>query len=366
MNELPKKWCIKGGEELKSSDFKNWNRNPSKLTGNVVGTFYLFDGEKIIDYISTPSFEEYPLISFEEFSENFLQIPEKWYIKYTLENADILTLWRGPCSKTIFYSILLSTREECYFTNIPEHYTEITFEQFEKYVLHKEEISQQIDSFRIRGTKLPNFKNLSYRCLGWSKETPTRVSEFGFENLISFGYNFINSECWILAEKPDYDGKNYYMFKESDLLEGSKKFFGKKKIIGYKLKAENFKQVVYELLFAYSFNFKEFETKAYLYPTVVKRLQRLNILDLWFEPVYEELKPVYKMDGYKAEFEEHSGVVTFGCQEYDPGEVKTLIDAIYILDKINRDASLTVKGLSLSNGDTLKLAQLREILNLIK
>ena len=87
-----------------------------------------------------------------------------------------------------------------------------------------------------------------------------------------------------------------------------------KEIIGYKLK-ESCKQyfdavdiIAREFIISEQMTIEE-------YPTVIKRLDKAGVLDLWFEPVYEEEYPniTITINGYKGEF--FNDYVKFGCAE---------------------------------------------------
>lgn len=64
-----KKWCIKGGTELESyKKFQSWPGNNNEFAGNVE-SYYLFNGTKLIDYIYTPDFDEYPEITLKQLKQ---------------------------------------------------------------------------------------------------------------------------------------------------------------------------------------------------------------------------------------------------------------------------------------------------------
>jgi hypothetical protein len=77
--------------------------------------------------------------------------------------------------------------------------------------------------FKVKGTKLPVITHGTYfRCVDWDQMDSCHWSGEA-NNLISFGTQTFNNETYILAEKANYIGSNYYMFLESTLQELAKK-----------------------------------------------------------------------------------------------------------------------------------------------
>lgn len=74
----------------------------------------------------------------EHYEEEFV-LPNKWYIKATRENEQILRKFRG-CNHNGWEDNLVMLSDPCWGnTQYIRGYTEITFEQFKKYVLKKED-----------------------------------------------------------------------------------------------------------------------------------------------------------------------------------------------------------------------------------
>ena len=76
-------------------------------------------------------------------------------------------------------------------------------------------------NFKIKGTKLPDMEGIEVRCSWWDDDTYEKFRES--KKLVSYGYTKHNGIIHILADKPDYKGDNYLMFKESDVIEAAKK-----------------------------------------------------------------------------------------------------------------------------------------------
>jgi len=79
--------------------------------------------------------------------------------------------------------------------------------------------------YRIPGTKLPKLPNdIEFKTLFWYgfKHDRFCFNKIKDCTLISYGYIKHENEDCILVEKENYDGKNYWIFKESDLINLTK------------------------------------------------------------------------------------------------------------------------------------------------
>ena len=172
-------------------------------------------------------------------------LPEKWYVEVSneLDSKEIqdyfkVNSYQSSTGKWFYTSdkSVKSIKED-----ILEGYTEITFEEFTKYVLKQDSMSK----FRIKGTKLPLIPT----------ETPYRVDKWGRTDFklstenkkhISFGYKEYKGEMYILHEEISYCESDFYMTKESDIIKLAKKQglikqdSMEKEIIGYKCPVDLF------------------------------------------------------------------------------------------------------------------------------
>ena len=93
--------------------------------------------------------------------------------------------------------------------------------------------------YTIPGTPLPEIpKNTPYRAVDWRNSEPNEIRSGSYKegSLISYGSKIYKSEVYVLADKSDYRGKNYLMFKLEDLNKLTKQEnMGDEKLIGYKL-----------------------------------------------------------------------------------------------------------------------------------
>lgn len=143
------KWCIKVGDPSKYNVFNTWRKTSDAKSSYHGSDGYLaYDG---IFYSRLP--KNHTLITFEQFQKYVLGVefilPELWGVKLTEQNIDTVTGWRGTTKNPsggnltgnrYYGSYILNKEPKGKFTaycvsNLPEGYTEITYEQFLQYVL---------------------------------------------------------------------------------------------------------------------------------------------------------------------------------------------------------------------------------------
>ena len=142
---LPEKWCVKASTQEEDNILINWRGGRH---ADALGSSYMLS-----DKMWSPNNDGFKEITFEQFKKYVLKentpvqltensLPEKWQIKVTPENRDMVAGWRtsewlsakGYCVNKV---------ETCdhvgfWFPEKQENYTEITSEQFKKYVLKQE------------------------------------------------------------------------------------------------------------------------------------------------------------------------------------------------------------------------------------
>jgi hypothetical protein len=215
---------------------------------------------------------------------------------------------------------------------------EISFEQFEKYVLYN----------------LKN-KNMKKQCVivtnsGASFDTHTDAGKYGCVN-----YHFWKNlpiakngdKLEIVKEIIVNDIEPSYILKDDFGIEyiikkcGVKLINGtmKKEIIGYRIKEQFrnnravgeaaakieghrcFGDGVTELPFSkLAISCLQNANKE-----SIEKLKKAGILDLWFEPVYAEEQPEIEISGYKAQFDLQNKTVKFGCKTISLEQLKAVL-----------------------------------------
>lgn len=230
------------------------------------------------DKTNLPSFSVKEFLKEEEFV-----LPEKWYITRLLPQDEIKIVsdyindrfnvsfstnpskdskyYIDELNNTIDYGMCFES-ETVNFKNPYSYYTEITFEQFKKYVLKEKTMENNIKV----GTTFyhKNDKNLIYT-----------ISSFDGNNVeISWG-NMGRIQYSLDSVLDNIKDRTWIITME-------------KKIIGYKLIKPEFKNAINNLLTIPQDKLDLLTVDGH--KRCIADLQKAGVLDLWFEPVYEEEK----------------------------------------------------------------------------
>jgi hypothetical protein len=116
------------------------------------------------------------------------------------------------------------------------------------------------------------------------------------------GYILGYDNSWYTQSK--YPEITFEQFKKHILKEENME---KKKIIGYKLIKPECKRAAEIIMDANYPNLKAHVST----PICIKKLQDAGVLDIWFEPIYEQNFPIISVNGYAGEF--FNWGVKFGC-----------------------------------------------------
>jgi len=259
MKELPKYFVIKKIEHPLWDRYIDWlNEQYCKTVmetywnGFLNNHYYGYDGNTAKasgtnNNSSLSSFSNSPtLITLEEWDEcvNGFKLPEKWCVKDCEEvNKWASEQFKYSCNIIYDHSYLYIDQSKfphnsCYrFASIAygkEHgYTEITFEQFKEHVLKQK--NNMID-FKVKGTSLPFIpKGTECRTKYFNDSTLNTKFLGDYTDLVSFGSKEYKNDVYILCDNIDYNGDNYFMIKESDIIKLAKEQnMSNKEIIGYK------------------------------------------------------------------------------------------------------------------------------------
>lgn len=304
------------------------------------------------------------------------KLPEKWCVELKNDNWKILFNWAGftwewnmCASKYVFSN---KTHGVTNFDN----YTEITFEQFKKYVLKEEEFkigdwvtfTSEINNCNYT-SKIKNISCGAYCILENNiqplkkiirKATQEEIDmvtkkEFTIQDLAEGRCAVINDDSLsnlnlVLKAAFPYDndviigralyygirkysnGKSWYWYDETELPKQSVKTFLKQlnnnkqmEIIGYKLIKPEYKDAVFTICklsntswlgFEHN-NFRKDNVGCTGYEKYVKNLKEAGVLDLWFEPIYKPEVKVFKMqcDGGTFELEVSSKGIYYKLED---------------------------------------------------
>lgn len=158
-------------------------------------------------------------------------------------------------------------------------------------IIEFNQIKNFMIDYTIKGTKLPTIPEyIMYRCPHWHSSVPSHRWELNDKNYVSFGSTEYKDEVWVLAEREDYSGVSYFMFKLTDLQKLTDNNMKNKEIIGYKLIKKKYADAALKIEGSrfIGTDIKQDQILLAKYTESVKRLKEAGVLDLWFEPVYEE------------------------------------------------------------------------------
>lgn len=189
-----------------------------------------------------------PYKSVKEFLEEEFVLPEKWYIKVTKENKETLGKWRkrGTCGVMSMDNTNIKgyiTYQEGYWTNSLPEYPEITFDQFCKYVLKKENNMKEKEIIRYKLIK-PEYEkavddiinaNIGYfndKSLN-IKECPISIEKLRKAGVLDIWFEPVYKEEKKLPKINGYEGKisgNQIIYGNSCAIFTSKFFQDLKKL----------------------------------------------------------------------------------------------------------------------------------------
>lgn len=175
MNKLPKSWCVKndGSQLFKNTVVKYYNKhgNGQTCVGSSIGKYYGCMTNGKYGYGEKQEFDVE--LSLQEFIE-LTDFPEKWFIEVTKDNFTIIDKW--VCTRNGYHPT--PPRWVCNDGGwsdkgnnfIIHNYTEITTEQFKKFVL-KENMKTEL-------LGLPIIKGEKHHLKAFVKD----VEQFGYSN----------------------------------------------------------------------------------------------------------------------------------------------------------------------------------------
>ena len=246
MNRLPKCWLVENDRSQKFKDtvLSYLNSKHDKIfSGNW--NYYGYNGIHPVCHNTEYCVNNPTLLTLDEFIElskpiDEFVLPEKWCVECTKENYSILDKWffektskhRLDSNKCSYWHYPENSDGNSTSSEIWDGYKEITFDQFQKYVLKLKDMEKKIIGYKFKeGCEIYSNAAESIACVpGVNLDTP------------------LPNGCAFTLESP-----------------------------------------------------------------IFSRLQKAVVLDLWFEPVYEEEYPDITINGYKGEF--FKDYVKFGCAE---------------------------------------------------
>jgi len=97
-------------------------------------------------------------------------------------------------------------------------------------------------------------------------------------------------------------------------------------------------------------------TSEYPYNDSIQKLKEAGVFELWFEPVYEQVKTLPVINGYNGKIINNS-VVEYGCVTFNVDALKTILTCSKNL------GSRTITAITLSSGVVITLAEIEQIVD---
>jgi hypothetical protein len=140
------------------------------------------------------------------------------------------------------------------------------------------------------------------------------------------------------------------LFDQNSTVSSSLEEILETKIIGYKLKKDCEQYVSALEAISRAFNYEPFQVflvgSAYY-----DDFKEANVLDLWFDAVYEESIKLPKMSTYEGDYNEETDQVSYGCKDFDVDTIRNLVT--------QEVRSINVEGV------TVRLNDLKQIIKFI-
>jgi len=294
----------------------------------------LFFDNDVLTFEKSPS-EKYfksepsPELTYEEFIELYepFVLPEKWCVKVTPDNKEVLDSWRvhppaahGYLHVPVANPDISLNSEWC--SEIKDEYAEITFEQFKKYVLKQENLMEKrfvrVVDTGASYSSYPRAKELGCTNYHYWHNRPTAKNGDLLEIVkeITMG-DFC--KAYILKNS---EGIEFIILKRGvELVEEPEK-----KLIGYKLKDETLSEAVEALRYK-AFSNVDVQDGVYrldLHDHSIENFKRVGVLDLWFEPVYEFVKKSTFLPFGKVDVEVFDTHVQFGNDRIDAHRIRNV------------------------------------------
>ncbi len=253
-------------------------------------------------------------------------IPEKWCIKVTIENIHTLEKWRTLGEFGFFirggyvmYEGYVSGIKGWWCQQKPKECTEITFEQFKKYVLKEKELKM----YTLKDLCEENvvvFLASEEEHTVLFKALLLIIKERGEGLCPWYGAYCYDISCReYLSNSTEtspgaYTGRKIIKFNQIILPEETNM---EKKIVGYTLVKEQYRNASEQIM---NTRYASRQENRVTVSSCIDSLKVAGVLDLWFSPIYEDVIPKIEIRGYLGEFTKDSKFgqdeIKFGCQKY--------------------------------------------------
>lgn len=235
---------------------------------------------------------EFTCDEFREFFEEEFILPEKWAVLRTKENYKILNNWANSQNNKVLH-------------NSPDGY------------IH----------------------SVDYGINGWT-------GKFG-------------ESCYYAGDNkhPDHTLITFKQFQEHILKQTNTMKEENKKIIGYRLIKPEYETAVLKLV---NYNYHKLDTAERGYDLysegyLVEKVKKAGVLELWFEPVFENTIKLPIINKYKGEFD--GEYITYGCAKFH----KEFFQKLYTINNYNKSGNRKIKSIKLDSEVEITMEEVEQI-----
>ena len=279
----------------------------------------------------------------EYLDQNFV-LPEKWGVKVTKENIDVLHKWKQVKkfdARPIINNYVDNKGSSSLFLYSDE--TEITFEQFKKYVLKEETMDKKIIGYKLIS---PEYEKVALKALVLT----SAHDPFIIAGMLSYYVPKLHDLGIMSWFEPVYkEEKTQEQIKDEIKTFLCEKYNIKKRDVCYcKWNEDKFKKLTIKSLTlvnrdeSYTGNFSQLSHSYFTnnptenWQLLIKGVDENNLLNtvsvdelITKEEYDKDVTPKINIENYDAKFNKDG--VTFGCQTYS----KEFVDTLYNLLKNN-------------------------------
>lgn len=325
MNKLPDYFVIR-----REAENPLWNKYIAWMD-NTYGVnwyggapyYYGYNGYNRVAVSASHFVSPYPtVITLEQWDEivNGFVLPEKWCIDSRYLNEKDQDIVLDFIHKTSLYNFkeyvgnYIPHFNNLKFENgflVKHDYTEITFEQFKKHILKMEDENK----FKLPEEWVVKVGDLDKTSIFSQWRETTKYGEY----LGSNGY--LRNDGFFISNPLNYPKITFEQFEKYVLKQETME----KKIVRYKLKdgCEKYLPILEKVSACFSETVNDYSFS--IYSIYYNDFKEAHVLDLWFDPIYEDDKPNITINGYKAEF--FDTYVKFGCAEISKEVFFDLVNA---------------------------------------
>ncbi len=277
-------------------------------------------------------------------------LPEKWCIKRTPENYKVINDYLNKRDNIVTWHHDYDYVSDATYPHLTTlGYTEITFDQFKKFVLKQEEFTFDKDNWCIQFKS--GFREDFLKYFGINNKNNTET-HYGGNNDEYYGrlngkLNWEQEESW--GTELTFEQFKKYILN-----------MGEKKIIGYKAPFDMFEGKVKKgdrYIKSIAINSDGTYRKddgANCYWAMPK-----EIVETW-EPYYEVKKTLPEINGKVGGFESNKSRIIYGCAEFD----RTFFEKL--LESQKGGVNRRISSILLDSGVTITMKQVEQIVEFLK